>query len=104
MGDFFDAGGLPALLDQIRDLLHLDAPTVQFGTLSDYLEGAKIWNEDVIRVRSNPVCSTGSLAVLRAIWLLMGAIKPAAAESRLLQHRGPAAVFANYPDLKAQTD
>ena len=105
MGDFFDAGGLPALLDQIRDLLHLDAPTVQFGTLADYLEGAKIWNEDVIRVRSNPVCATGSLAVLRGNLAPDGCvIKPAAAESRLLQHRGPAAVFSNYPDLKARID
>jgi dihydroxy-acid dehydratase len=105
MGDFFDAGGLPALLDQIRDLLHLDAATVQFGTLADYLTGAKIWNEDVIRLRSNPVCPTGSLAVLRGNLAPDGCvIKPAAAESRLLQHRGPAAVFANYPELKARID
>ncbi len=105
MADFFDAGGLNALLSQIADLLHLEAATVEGRTLKDAIEGAEIWNAEVIRRRNNPVCSTGSLAVLRGNLAPDGCvIKPAAAESALLQHRGPAAVFSNYPDLKARID
>ncbi len=105
MADFFDAGGLNALLAQIADLLHLEAETVEARTLKDAIEGAEIWNTDVIRRRDNPVCPTGSLAVLRGNLAPDGCvIKPAAAEPALLQHRGPAAVFADYPDLKARID
>jgi len=105
MADFFDAGGLNALLVQIADLLHLDAQTVEGQTLKAAIDGAEIWNDDVIRRRDNPICATGSLAVLRGNLAPDGCvIKPAAAEAELLQHRGPAAVFRNYPDLKARID
>ncbi|MFO0974926.1 MAG: L-arabinonate dehydratase [Planctomycetaceae bacterium] len=105
MADFFDAGGLNALLNEIPDLLHLDAETVELTPLRNALVDATIWNDDVIRRRANPVCQTGSLAVLRGNLAPDGCvIKPAAAESHLLQHRGPAAVFKNYPDLKARID
>ena len=105
MADFFDAGGLNALLVQIADLLHLDAQTVEGQTLKSAIEGAEIWNDDVIRRRDNPVCETGSLAVLRGNLAPDGCvIKPAAAEAALLQHRGPAAVFRDYSDLKARID
>lgn len=105
MGDFFDAGGLNALLAQISDLLHLDAVTVEGKTLEEAIGDAEIWNDDVIRRRNNAICSTGSLAVLRGNLAPDGCvIKPAAAEAHLLQHRGPAAVFKDYPDLKARID
>lgn len=105
MADFFDAGGLCGLLNRIPELLHLSAPTVQFRTLGAAIADAPVWNEDVIRPRENPVCSTGSLAVLRGNLAPDGCvIKPAAAETQLLQHRGPAVVFRNYPDLKARID
>jgi dihydroxy-acid dehydratase len=105
MADFFDAGGLNALLAEIGDLLHLDAQTVAGTTLAESLIDAPIWNEDVIRRRANPVCATGSLAVLRGNLAPDGCvIKPAAAESQLLQHTGPAVVFRDYPDLKARID
>ena len=105
MADFFDAGGLCGLLNRIPDLLHLQTPTVQFRTLGEAIADAPVWNEDVIRLRDNPVCSTGSLAVLRGNLAPDGCvIKPAAAETQLLQHRGPAVVFRDYPDLKARID
>lgn len=105
MADFFDAGGLNALLAEIRDLLFVDAPTVAGTTLAHAISSARIWNEDVIRRRDNPVCRTGSLAVLRGNLAPDGCvIKPAAAEADLLQHTGPAVVFRNYPDLKARID
>ncbi len=105
MGDFFDAGGLNALLAQISDLLHLDAVTVEGKSLKEAIGEAEIWNDDVIRRRNNAICTTGSLAVLRGNLAPDGCvIKPAAAEAHLLQHRGPAAVFKDYPDLKARID
>jgi dihydroxy-acid dehydratase len=105
MADFFDAGGLNALLAEIRDLLHLDAKTVAGTTLAESLIDVPIWNDDVIRRRNNPVCATGSLAVLRGNLAPDGCvIKPAAAESQLLRHTGPAIVFRDYPDLKARID
>jgi len=105
MADFFEAGGLNALLAQISDLLHLTAETVEGQTLKTAIGDAGIWQPDVIRTRDNPVCATGSLAVLRGNLAPDGCvIKPAAAESHLMQHTGPAVVFHNYPDLKARID
>lgn len=105
MADFYEAGGLAALLNQIADLLQTDAPNVAGTTLAEAIRDAAIFDEDVIRLRSNPVCNTGSLAVLRGNLCPDGAvIKPAAAEAKLLQHQGPAAVFHDYPDLKARID
>ncbi|MFO0427257.1 MAG: IlvD/Edd family dehydratase [Planctomyces sp.] len=103
MGDFFDAGGLLALLAQIPDLLHTDSRNVVGTTLGETFLDASAFNTDVIRLRSNPVCAQGSLAVLKGNLCPDGAvIKPAAAEEKLLQHRGPAVVFRNYADLKAR--
>ena len=103
MADFFDAGGLRALLAQVSDLLNLDAINVAGTTLGDAIDGAEIHDADVIRTKDNAVCETGSLAVLRGNLCPDGSvIKPAAAESKLLQHRGPAVVFENYAELKAR--
>ncbi|MCR9201835.1 MAG: L-arabinonate dehydratase [Planctomycetaceae bacterium] len=103
MGDFFDAGGLRGLLARISDLLKLDAPNVAGTTLGEAIAGAEVYDDDVIRIRTNPICEKNSLAVLRGNLCPDGAvIKPAAAESQLHSHRGPAVVFKNYPDLKAR--
>ena len=105
MGDLFDAGGLRAVLQQIRDLLNLDLPNVAGTDLGQAIDGAEVYDDDVIRSRSNPICEKNSLAVLRGNLCPDGAvIKPAAAESHLHSHRGPAVVFKNYPDLKARID
>lgn len=105
MADFFEAGGLGALLSQIADLLHLDAPNVAGSTLRDAIRDCEIFDEDVIRRRQQPLCPSGSLAVLRGNLCPDGAvIKPAAAEAHLLQHRGPAVVFRDYADLKERID
>lgn len=105
MGDLFEAGGLKALLNRISDLLKLDCQNVAGTTLRDAIEDAEVYDEDVIRPRSNPICEKNSLAVLRGNLCPDGAvIKPAAAEAQLHTHRGPAVVFKNYPDLKARID
>ncbi len=103
MGDFFDAGGLSALLTRIRDLLHLDCHTVAGVTLGESLEEVEVFDEDVIRPLDNPLTPQGGTAILRGNLAPDGAvIKPAAADPALLKHRGPAAVFKDLADIKAR--
>ena len=105
MEDFFYAGGLRALLNEIAPLLRLDCRTVNGSTLGENIAGAKIYNTDVIRTREKALAQNGGLAVLRGNLAPDGAvIKPLAAESRLLAHTGPAVVFKDYPDLLARID
>tara|TARA_R110002096_G_scaffold26518_7_gene81766 strand:- start:8165 stop:9883 length:1719 start_codon:yes stop_codon:yes gene_type:complete len=105
MEDFYDAGGLRALLDRIRNHLDLDCLTITGKTLGENLEGAEVYNEDVIRPTDRPISKAGATFVLRGNLAPDGCvIKPTAAEPHLLKHRGPAVVFANYADLKARID
>ena len=105
MEDFYYAGGLRALLNEIRPLLNTDCLTVNGKTLGENIEGAKIYNTDVIRTRANAMAADGGLAVLRGNLAPDGAvIKPLAAEERLLKHIGPAVVFKNYNDMAARID
>jgi dihydroxy-acid dehydratase len=105
MEDFYYAGGLRALMTRIRDLLALDARTVEGATLRDAIGEAEVFNDDVILPRERPLVASDSLAVLRGNLAPDGAvIKPAAAEARLLKHRGPAIVFADYNDMAARID
>ena len=103
MEDFFYAGGLPALMAEIRDLLHLDCVTVNGKTMGENLQGAAIHNADVIRPRGNPIAASGGTVVLYGNLAPDGAvIKTAAADPRLLNHTGPAIVFKNYADMEAR--
>ena len=90
MEDFFYAGGLPGLLERIRDVLNVDCITVNGKTLGENIKGAGVYNDDVIRTRDNPVYPEGGVAVLRGNLCPDGAvIKPTAAEPHLLKHKGP---------------
>jgi dihydroxy-acid dehydratase len=105
MEDFYYAGGLRALLAEIRDLLHLDALTVTGRTLGEALEGAEANNREVIRPRSTPLAAEGGTAVLYGNLAPDGAvIKTVAATPELLRHFGPAVVFENYNDMAARVD
>lgn len=105
MEDFYHAGGLSALLEQLRDLLHLDCRTVGGTSLGEQISGAEIVNPEVIRPRDNPVSASGGTCVLRGNLAPQGCvIKSVAADPGLLQHRGPAVVFDNYPAMKAAID
>ena len=105
MEDFYYAGGLRALLNNMRDLLDLDCPTVNGKTLGENIDGAGVYNDDVIRSRNNPLSASGGTVVLRGNLAPDGAIiKPTAAEAPLLQHTGPAVVFENIDDLHARID
>jgi dihydroxy-acid dehydratase len=105
MEDFHDAGGLPALLNQLRDQLHLDCQTVSGQTLGENIDGAEVYQNEVIAPRDRPLSPEGGMAVLRGNLAPDGCvIKHTAMESRFLRHTGPAVVFKDYPDLKARID
>jgi dihydroxy-acid dehydratase len=102
MEDFFYAGGLPALMAQIREHLNLGARTVTGRTLGENIEGAEVHNADVIRTPDKPIYAEGALAVLRGNLAPDGCvIKPSACAPRFLAHSGPALVFDDYPTMKA---
>ena len=105
MEDFYYAGGLPAVLGQIADLLHLDARTVTGQTLGEAIRPAAIVNDDVIRPRQRPLGSGGSLAILRGNLCPDGAVlKVSAASPALLQHQGRAVVFPNAEEMHRTID
>ena len=105
MEDFFYAGGIRALMVEISQHLHLDCLTVSGKTLGENIDGAKIFNNDVIRSTKNPIYGEGSLAVLTGNLAPDGCvIKPAAMDQRFLKHSGPAMVFDDYPSLKKAVD
>jgi dihydroxy-acid dehydratase len=105
MDDLHRAGGLLAVLREVRDLLDPTALTVTGTPLVDFLDDAPIWDADVIRPRSAPLVAEGGIAVLRGNLAPTGAvIKPAAASPHLLRHRGRAVVFDSIEDFTARID
>jgi dihydroxy-acid dehydratase len=105
MEDFYYAGGLRALMARLGGKLHGDAITVTGRPLRETLEGAEVYNDDVIRPLDNPIYHEGSLAVLKGNLAPSGAvIKPAACDPKFYVHEGPAMVFDSYPEMKAAVD
>jgi dihydroxy-acid dehydratase len=105
MDDFYRAGGLLAVLREVRDLLDPTAVTVTGRPLVDYLDAAPIWDAEVIRLRRQPLLNEGGIAVLRGNLAPAGAIiKPAAASPHLIQHRGRALVFDSIEDFHTRID
>ena len=105
MEDFHRSGGLLSVLREVKDLLDPTALTVTGTPLVDYLDGAQIWDRNVISIRSEPLQPDAGIAVLHGTLAPAGAIiKPAAASQRLLTHRGRAVVFDSVEDLHARID
>lgn len=105
MEDFYYAGGLRALMAKLSSKLDLSTMTATGATLGETLEGARCYNDDVIRSLDNPLYHQGSLAVLKGNLAPTGAvIKPAACDPRFHKHEGPALVFDSYPDMKKAVD
>ncbi|MFG6518668.1 L-arabinonate dehydratase [Sulfitobacter sp. 1A13496] len=105
MEDFYFAGGLRALMDQLGDKLDRSAITCTGKPLEEGIANAPVYNDDVIRPLSNPVYKEGSLAVLKGNLCPNGAvIKPAACDPKFHHHEGPALVFDSYPEMKAAID
>ncbi|MEV4568175.1 IlvD/Edd family dehydratase [Nonomuraea sp. NPDC049419] len=105
MDDLHRAGGLHAVLHQVRDLLDPEAITVTGRPLVDHLEDVTIHDPEVIRTKEHPLQKDAGIAVLYGDLAPDGAvIKPAAASPHLLKHRGPAVVFDSIEDLHARLD
>jgi L-arabonate dehydrase len=106
MEDFAYAGGLPAVMRELGDLLHRDAPTVTGRTVGENVADAACWNREVIRTLDRPLQPAGSgLAVLRGNLCPDGAvIKQSAASPQLLRHRGQALVFDQVEEYHAVRD
>ncbi len=106
MEDFHHAGGMPALLRELRPLLKLDALTVTGKTLGENLAVAPAaFPQTVIRSVNNPIYPQGGIAVLRGNLAPAGAIiKQSAADPRLMEHEGRAVVFEDSADLAARID
>ncbi|MDA0981441.1 MAG: L-arabinonate dehydratase [Proteobacteria bacterium] len=105
MEDFYYAGGLRALLWQLKDLLDLDAKTVNGKTLGENIKDAKVWNADVILPRDKPLKKSDAIVMLRGSLAPDGAVlKASAADPKLLKHTGRAVVFEDYNDMAARID
>ena len=107
MEDFHAGGGVPAVLKEIRDLLHLDVPTVSGKTLRELIDEplADHVNRTIIRPRAEPVDPDGGLVAVFGTLAPRGAIvKRAAADKKLLEHEGRAVVFSSLEDLSARID
>jgi len=106
MSDLHHAGGLAAVLRELRPLLHLDALTVTGRTLGEELDAAPLaFPQDVVRPFDHPVYPLGSLAVLRGNLAPGGAIiKQSAASAELMEHEGRAVVFENAQDMAERLD
>ena len=107
MEDFFEAGGMRGLMSRLQagNLLHLDAMTVTGQTVGQNIEGAEVYNDDVIRTLPNAIYKEGALAVLKGNLAPNGCvIKPSACAPKFLHHTGPAMVFDDYPSLKKAVD
>jgi dihydroxy-acid dehydratase len=105
MEDFYYAGGLPAVMREIRHVLDGKALTVNGKTLGENIADAPNWNHEVIRPLAEPFKDKAGIAVLRGNLAPDGAvIKPAAASPHLLEHRGRAVVFESIEDFHARID
>ena len=105
MEDFFYAGGLPALLNELRPLLHTNTMTVTGRTLGENVSGTINHNPGLIRSLNEPLNSEGGLAVVYgSLAPSGGVIKPTAASPDLLTHRGRALVFDDHDDMEHRID
>ncbi len=106
MEHFHWAGGLPRLMQEIKDALDLTARTVMGGTLKDYLALAEqVKGQTVIRPRANPLKKTGAMATLSGNLAPRGAvIKQSAASPELMNHTGRAVVFDSVEDMTNRID
>jgi dihydroxy-acid dehydratase len=106
MSDLFAAGGIGAVLRELKPMLHLDCLTVTGETLGERLEGPAPWvDHEIVRPLGEPYQKQGGLAALFGSLAPGGAIiKRSAADPRLFEREGRAVVFASLADLAARID
>jgi L-arabonate dehydrase len=106
MEDFYYAGGLPVIMNQLKSVLHMDALTVNGKTHGDNVVGKEnCYNEEVIFSFNKPLIDEAGIVVLKGNLAQNGAvIKPSAATPSLMKHRGRAVVFETIEDYHARVD
>lgn len=105
MEDFFYAGGLPALMKELDQLLNREAQTVNGTPISANYENAECFNRELIGTLEKPFNKVAGIVVLKGNLCENGAvIKPSAASEFLMCHRGKAVVFENIEDYKGRID
>jgi dihydroxy-acid dehydratase len=105
MEDFFYAGGLRALMGEMKELLDLSCITVTGRTLGEAIAGSQVHLPDVIHSLKEPLYAEGATAVLTGNLAPRGCVmKPAAADKRFLRHRGKAIAFENYDHMAREVD
>jgi L-arabonate dehydrase len=105
MEDFYYAGGLPAVIRELGDMVHREALTVNGKSIGENVNNAVCHNLDVIRPLKDPLMADGGIAVLRGNLAPSGAvIKPSASTPALMKHRGRAVVFESIEEFHARID
>ncbi|MBS1881394.1 MAG: dihydroxy-acid dehydratase [Actinobacteria bacterium] len=105
MEEFFQAGGVPAVIGELGGRIDGSASTVTGLTVAENVAGRRSANHDVIRTAADPLAARGAIVVLRGNLCPDGAvIKVTAADRRKLRHRGPALVFDRTEILEATED
>jgi L-arabonate dehydrase len=105
MEDLYYAGGLPAVIRELKGRIHADALTVNGHTMGHNTEASEKYSDDIIGTMAKPFKPESGIAVLKGNLSPNGAVlKPSAASSALMQHRGPAVVFETIEDYHARID
>ena len=106
MEDLFKSGGLPRILNEMKEYLHLDAMTVSGISLREIIDKNNFdWPQQVIRKTKDPIFDKGSIAVLNGNLAPGSAIiKQSAASKELLVHEGIVEVFEDLEDLANRID
>ncbi len=92
--DLDAAGGVPAVMHELSDFLHLEQPTVSGYTVGENIKDARVKDANVIHPLSDPVHKEGGLAILTGNLAPKGAVvKTAAVSQKMQKHSGPAKVF-----------
>ena len=105
MEDFYYAGGLPAIIRELGDLIHRDALTVNGKTIGENVAEAPCYNRDVITPPDAPFRANSGIAVLHGNLCPNGAVlKPSAATPELMRHTGRAVVFDNIEHFYERID
>ena len=106
MEDFYYAGGLPVILNELKNILHKNVITVTGKNHHENIEGnTACYNEDVIATYNNPIKPEAGCVVVKGNLALNGAIiKPSAATPALMKHTGRAVVFESIEDFRKRID
>ena len=105
MEDFYYAGGLPVVINELKQYLHNDAITVNSKTIGENNKEPLCYNREVIASIDEPLQKEAGIAVLKGNLCTNGAIiKPSAATKSLMKHRGKAIVFETMEDYHARID